>query len=253
MKKISLPIIAILFLAQLYAQAPFKFNYQAVVRDGSGILANAPMDIRISILDPDPTGMVIYQEMHQGKQTDQYGMLNLRIGEGQTITGSMVNIAWGIGNKYVKIETNYGGGNFQSIGQPTQLVSVPYALYAEASGNANNDVQSLSINGYELSISGSNAVILPSYAAGTGISISPFPENTISALTQALPTRYSNSISLEPSSASPTAVVPSPFPQEPPMLEVRVSASTETPSPTRATLTATPTMKSNNSTSTAAS
>jgi len=50
-------------------------------------------------------------------------------------SGNFANIKWASGNKYSKIELDpAGGGNYVIIGT-SQMLSVPYALYAEKSGN----------------------------------------------------------------------------------------------------------------------
>ncbi|MCF8245793.1 MAG: hypothetical protein K9J37_14450 [Saprospiraceae bacterium] len=209
----------------LSAQAPFKFNYQAAVRDGVGIAANKTMNVRVNILDANPTGAVLYQEIHGGKSTNEFGLLNLEIGGGLPVTGSMSGIAWAAGARYLKIEVDADNtGNFQNIGLPVQLVSVPYALYAETSGNGGgenyaagngisisnnvisntgdsdnnpaNELQSLAVNGNQMSISNGNTVTLPSgtaYLPGNGINISG---NTISAIDPS-PTNELQSLAFE--------------------------------------------------------
>ena len=56
----------LLFLAVgMYAQAPQKFNYQAIARNLSGFeLSNQPIRVRLSILDGSPGGTIVYQETH---------------------------------------------------------------------------------------------------------------------------------------------------------------------------------------------
>jgi hypothetical protein len=66
--------------------------------------------------------------------TDDLGQVNLVIGTGTATVGTFSTINWGIGNYYLGIELNTGSG-YVAMGT-TQLLSVPYALYANSSGNA---------------------------------------------------------------------------------------------------------------------
>jgi hypothetical protein len=61
------------------------------------------------------------------------GAVNLVIGKGTATTGTFGSIDWGTGTYFLGIELNTGNG-FIAMGT-TQLLSVPYALYANSSGN----------------------------------------------------------------------------------------------------------------------
>src|SRR5262245_36953798 len=134
MKKILFIILYFLFGYTLYAQVPKLISYQAVARNVSGnVLPNQPVKIRLSILDSTQTGNPLYVETHLDT-TNQFGLFSIRIGGGNIISGNFSNILWGAGNKYLKTELDpTGGNNFVFMGTE-QLVSVPYALYAENSG-----------------------------------------------------------------------------------------------------------------------
>ena len=65
MKKIFTLIITVLCATILFAQAPEKFSYQAVVRNASNsLVANAPVGVRVSILQGGVNGTLIYMETH---------------------------------------------------------------------------------------------------------------------------------------------------------------------------------------------
>lgn len=117
-----------------YAQAPLKLNYQGVARDNVGIeLANQAISLRFSIHQGNPTGLVSYVERHDAIITNQFGLFSVRIGDGFVISGSMT-IDWAQGPYYFEVEMDANGGNnFISLGT-SELISVPYALYAESSG-----------------------------------------------------------------------------------------------------------------------
>jgi len=122
----------LLISSSVWAQAPQSFKYQAVLRDNAGqIMASQPTPIRISILQSSPTGTVVYQETFS-PTTNAYGLVNLNVGTGTVVSGSFGSITWGSHNFYIKIEVDAGSG-YVDMGA-TQLLSVPYALYAE---NAN--------------------------------------------------------------------------------------------------------------------
>jgi hypothetical protein len=63
------------------------------------------------------------------------GAVNLVIGKGTGTTGTFSNIDWGNGIYYLGIELNTGNGYVMGT---TQLLSVPYALYAQNSKYSNN-------------------------------------------------------------------------------------------------------------------
>jgi hypothetical protein len=124
-----------LYVHIVWGQAPQMFNYQAIARDGTGnLLANTNISLRISILTGSISGTSQYTEI-QKITTDPYGVFALNIGNGSPISGRFVDITWGNGNKYLKIEMDANNGNNFILMGTTQLLSVPYALYAEKSGN----------------------------------------------------------------------------------------------------------------------
>ena len=131
--KLSLVIIIILcVITNTYAQSPESFNYQAVCRDNLGnILANQAVILRFNILDLTPGGVSLYQETHS-VTTNSFGLINVAVGSGTWVSGDFSTIPWGIGEKYLSVELNTGSG-FDPVGTP-QLLSVPYALYANQSG-----------------------------------------------------------------------------------------------------------------------
>ncbi len=106
------------------AQSPQGFNYQAVLRDGSGnILSDAPVIIKFSIKEDSTEGTTVYSEAHS-ETTNRFGLINLVVGKGTSSLGDFSNIAWGAKSHF--LEVNLNG---VSIGT-TELLSVPYALSA---------------------------------------------------------------------------------------------------------------------------
>ena len=136
MKKI-LAFIYLLLLLQLqsYAVVPEAIKYQAVARDNGGnILANKNIGIRLSILKGNISGAAVYIETH-ATTSNNLGLINLEIGKGTPVTGTMSAINWGNDNYFIKIEMDETGGSNYTLVGTSQLVSVPYALYAKEAEN----------------------------------------------------------------------------------------------------------------------
>lgn len=114
-----------------WPQAPEMYKYQAVARDNNGnVLANQAVSFRISLLAGNPAGPTVYSELHY-TSTNMFGLASLQIGNGTPVTGNFSFVDWGNGIYYMKTEMDAAGGsNFQTLGI-SQLLSVPYALYAE--------------------------------------------------------------------------------------------------------------------------
>ena len=133
MKKLfTLLAFAITLIAT--AQAPQGFNYQATVRNSSGaLITNQNVLFKFNIMLNSQTSLPIYSETHQAP-TDDLGQVSLVIGTGTPTTGTFSSVNWGSGSYFLGIELNTGSG-YVAMGT-TQLLSVPYALYANSSGNA---------------------------------------------------------------------------------------------------------------------
>lgn len=120
------------------AQTPQLFNYQATLRDNSGqLLVSEDISMRISILQFSTNGSPVYTETHAATTTSQ-GIINLKIGSG-TGADEFASINWSNGPYFLKIEIDTeNSGTFTELGV-TQLLSVPYALYAEKARSILND------------------------------------------------------------------------------------------------------------------
>jgi hypothetical protein len=131
MKKIFTLLVLIATIA-INAQAPQGFNYQATVRNSAGaLLLNQIVLVKFNVLQNSSTGTIVYSET-QTATTDDLGHIALVVGEGTANVGTFSTINWGSGSYYLGIEFNTGTG-YVAMGT-TQLLSVPYALYAEKSG-----------------------------------------------------------------------------------------------------------------------
>lgn len=139
MKKTLLKIATVLLfgfqLSTALAQAPQKMSYQAVIRNaGNTLVASAPVGMQISILQGSSTGTAVYVET-QTATTNINGLVTIEIGNGTPVTGAFSSIDWSAGPYFIMTETDPTGGTAYSISGTTQLMSVPYALYAETSGS----------------------------------------------------------------------------------------------------------------------
>ncbi|EJL70812.1 beta strand repeat-containing protein [Chryseobacterium populi] len=134
MKKILLSMGIMLGLFTALAQAPEKMSYQAVVRNISGqLLLNQSIGMRVSILQGSAAGPAVYSERLTGN-TNANGLISLEIGTGTVLTGTFNTINWSAGSYYLKTETDPTGGTTYTITGTSQLLSVPYAMYAKTAG-----------------------------------------------------------------------------------------------------------------------
>ena len=134
MKKLFILCLTIASLTQLQAQAPQGFNYQATVRNSSGdLIVNTNVYFKFNVMQGSQTAVPIFTETHY-VPTDDLGQVNLVIGQGTANTGIFSELDWSLGSYYLGIELDTGNG-YVAMGT-TQLLSVPYALYAENSGNS---------------------------------------------------------------------------------------------------------------------
>lgn len=131
MRKTILLFSTMLIAAASWAQAPQKMSYQAGIRNSSDhVVANSAVSVKISILQGSATANPMYTETHT-PTTDANGLISLEIGGGTVVNGSMSGIDWAAGPFFVKTETDPTGGTDYSITGVSQLLSVPYAFYAE--------------------------------------------------------------------------------------------------------------------------
>lgn len=118
-----------------FSQTPEKMSYQAVIRNTGGtLLQNQSIAVRASILQGSANGTVVYAERLTGT-TNANGLLTAEIGSGTVISGNFSGINWSSGNYYLKTETDPSGGTSYTIVGTSQLLSVPYAMYAKTSGS----------------------------------------------------------------------------------------------------------------------
>ena len=175
--KVKAILVFVFFSYLSFSQSPQKFTYQSIIKNSSGyLLKNQDVGLRISVLSNSSNGIAVYSEEHF-PTSNSNGLVTLIIGEG--LTGdNFSDINWGGGEYFLKVEVDPEGGVNYTMNQTSQLLSVPYALYAE---NAKLNLlgqdfitlqdQTLTINKVDLAddVEG----ILPVANGGTGSSSSP--------------------------------------------------------------------------------
>lgn len=136
MKKLFIIIAAVICVAGVYAQAPNKMSYQAVVRNTSDqLVVNQAIGMQISILQGSTSGTTVFVETHNSF-SNANGLISIEIGGGAVVSGDISMINWANGPYFIKTETDPTGGSVYTIVGTSQLLSVPYAFYAETSGSA---------------------------------------------------------------------------------------------------------------------
>ncbi len=168
-------LLVLLTLAGL-PQVPDAFNYQAIVRNSSGdVVSNQTVSFRISILKNSTSGTVVFSET-QNTQTNNFGLVNLKIGKGTRVSGNFDPANWGSNSHFIKIEFDANGGSSYSLLGNSELLSVPYAFHAQtveddqvddADADATYEIQELQLSGTQLTLSkGGGTVTLPSSGGG---------------------------------------------------------------------------------------
>ena len=123
-------LVCLLIGSSIFAQAPQKMSYQAIIRNTSGALVSSTsVGMKISILQGTLAGTVVYAET-QTASTNANGLVSLEIGSGTIIIGTFSGINWGNGPYFIKTQTDPTGGTNYTISSSNQLMSVPYALFS---------------------------------------------------------------------------------------------------------------------------
>lgn len=126
-------IVSILFLGAklVMGQAPQSIKYQAVIRNNTnGLVTNQNISLRISILQGGVSGTIVYQETF-AEMTNNNGMIFINIGMGAVLSGSFDQIDWENGSFFMETAVDIAGGSNYNVLGTSELLSVPYALYAD--------------------------------------------------------------------------------------------------------------------------
>ncbi|MFD2942100.1 hypothetical protein [Flavobacterium notoginsengisoli] len=134
-------ILLLLFVTvtfKVFAQSPEKMSYQAIIRaQDNSLVVNSRVSLKIIVHQSTATGTTVYQETH-AVNTNTNGLVSLEIGTGTIVTGDFSKIAWDKGPYYIETQVDVKGGSNYNITGVTQLLSVPYALYAKTAGGTSS-------------------------------------------------------------------------------------------------------------------
>lgn len=132
--KIILSFFLLMIMGYSFAQSPDAFNYQAVARDASGnVLQTQLLGIKVSLLKGSESGAIVYSETF-GPTTNEFGLFTLEIGKGAPVIGNFDTLAWGMNQYWLQVEMDPNGGATYTDMGTSKLLSVPYAMYANKTG-----------------------------------------------------------------------------------------------------------------------
>jgi len=122
MKKVHLLLLALTAPFVMFAQQ--GINYQAVVRDGGGaVMLNQAVAVDFEVIQGSSNGPVVYSESHN-LTTNDYGLINVVIGEGTVNSGDFSTIDWASDIHFLGITID--GNNLGTI----EFKAVPYSLHS---------------------------------------------------------------------------------------------------------------------------
>jgi hypothetical protein len=151
-----------------FAQSNEAVNYQSIIRDNNGAYyPNQPVSLKFTVYQGSPSGTLVFEEVHQDT-TNDFGLVNLRIGEGQPTFSNFGAIDWSQEPFFIQVGVdNSGGTNFTTTGT-SKLVSVPYSLYSRRAMVADSisplalqSLPQLTLVGDTLKLGGVSQVIIP--------------------------------------------------------------------------------------------
>ena len=141
-------IAVLLFASVIHVYAQDRgISYQAVAIDENGKdipgydvygnpIPDAEISVRFGLYDASNT--LEYEETHQ-TLTDQYGLFNLIIGDGTSTNNGLYSyfgdIVWSMDKIFLKVELDVDGGSDYKLMSYQELLSVPFAKFAENSLN----------------------------------------------------------------------------------------------------------------------
>lgn len=160
----------------VYSQvAPQLINYQGVARSLAGQPVTGAIGVKVEIHQGSATGPISFTEVHN-VLTNQFGIFNIQIGKVNATQFLLID--WSSGSYFIEVSIDPAGGTSYSSVSNQQLISVPYALYADKAKNASETKISASSN-VTVSSSGTNTYNLsvPNYVAGNNVTITPSTGN----------------------------------------------------------------------------
>ena len=142
---------------QAQDKMPQTISYQAVARDAQGkVVSEKSIGVKVEILKGSATGNVVFSETHT-PTSSKTGTVNLLIGQGTVGSGTFASIDWGTDTYFLQLSMDLSGGSDYKIVSTTQMLPVPYALYAAkagaiengGSGNISTNIRNYAITGMD--------------------------------------------------------------------------------------------------------
>jgi hypothetical protein len=157
-------LLSVVSLVGISQGAPALISYQAVLRDGQGVLvANQEVTLEFAIRQGNIDGSIVFEESHPMVSTNLYGVFAVQIGSGiPTGVGtylSLDEIPWSNPSYFVEVRAILPGQGVPTLIGVSQLLSVPYALHSatadsvinEADGSINNEtINDITFDGVNL-------------------------------------------------------------------------------------------------------
>ena len=126
MKRSLISFIVLALAISVSAQAPLSFKYQAYLRNADGSIRGSEfVTLQLKIVQGTINGAEVYTEVHN-TSTNNHGLVSVDLGDGST-SYNIAAVQWGSGPYFLNISVN--GVNLGT----TELLSVPFALYANES------------------------------------------------------------------------------------------------------------------------
>ncbi|MBP7810205.1 MAG: hypothetical protein KA163_13005 [Bacteroidia bacterium] len=170
---------ALLFVSAVsFSQAPQLLNYQGIARNSAGTIITSPIGIKFEILQGSASGTLVFDETNNITPSSA-GIFTTAIGAGSPGVGSIGGINWANGPYFIRLSIDPAGGTSYSTVGTSQLLSVPYALYAETAGNAQTFTagNGITINSGTITNSAPNQTV---NISGSGVTGS-YPNYTVSS------------------------------------------------------------------------
>ena len=130
MKKIIF-LLGVFCFSFAWSSTPNKISFQSILRDSDDhLIKNETVSLRISLIEDNSTGKVVYKEKHQ-IETNSNGLASFYIGDGVT-NNNFQDIAWNEHEFFIKVEVDLTGkGTNYKISHISQLMTVPYAFHSK--------------------------------------------------------------------------------------------------------------------------
>lgn len=169
----------------MFAQVPQAINYQGVARDAGGNIITTAIGVKFAIHQGSAAGPVVFDETNTIIPSSS-GVFTTAIGRGIPGIGTFsTSVNWGTASYYLEVSIDPAGGTSYSSVGTSELLSVPYALYAKTSGNASTTYSAgnaISISSGSIINTAPNQTVYISGGGGTTVS-GAYPNYTITSST----------------------------------------------------------------------